>query len=103
MFDHCFYSLINKPTCITSFSATVLNHVWTNIYSHVIKAKFFLYPIADHLPLFTSFEAYQHKSIHNSKIKIFNSENINNFYNTLDCTFVTDVVLKESDPNLAYK
>ena len=31
MFDHCFYSLINKPTRITSFSATVLDHVWTNI------------------------------------------------------------------------
>ena len=31
MFDHCFYSMINKPTRITSSSATVLVHVWTNI------------------------------------------------------------------------
>ena len=52
MFDDCFYSLINKPTRITNSSATVLDHVWTNIYSQVIKAKILLHPISDHLPLF---------------------------------------------------
>ena len=103
MFDHCFYSLINKPTRITSSSATVLDHIWTNTYSNVIKAKILLHPISDHLPLFTCFEAYQHKSIHNSKIRIFNPENINSFHNTLDSTYDIDVVLRESDPNLAYE
>ena len=103
MFDHCFYSLINKPTRITSSSATVLDHVWTNIYSYVIKAKILLHPISDHLPLITCFEAYQHKNIYNSKIRIFNSENINNFHDTLDSTFDIDIVLRESDPNLAYE
>ena len=103
MFNHCFYSLINKPTRITSSSATILDHVWTNIYSRVIKAKILLYLISDHLPLFTCFEAYQHKSIHNSKITIFNSENINNFHNTLDFTFDIDIVLRELDLNLAYE
>ena len=39
MFDHCFYSLINKPTRITSSSATVLDHVCTNTCSRVIKEK----------------------------------------------------------------
>ena len=103
MFDHCFYSMINKPTRITSSSATVLDHVWTNIYSYVIKAKIPLHPISDHLPLIKCFEAYQHKNIHNSKIRIFNPENINNFHNTLDSTFDTEIVLRESDPNLAYE
>ena len=103
MFDHCFYSLISKPTRITSSSATVLDHVWINIYSHVIKTKILLHPICDHLPLFTCFEAYQHKSIHNSKIRIFNPENINNFHITLDSTFDIDVVSRESDYNLAYE
>ena len=102
MFDHGFYSSINKPTRITSSNATVLDHVWTNIY-YVIKAKIVLLPISHHLPLFTCFEAYQHKIIHHSKIIIFNPENINNFHSTLDSTFDTDVVLKESDPNLAYE
>ena len=103
MLDHCFYSLINKPPRITSASATVLDHVLTNIYSYVIKAKVFFYPISDHLSLFTCFEAYLHKSIDNSKIRIFNTENINNFHNTLDSTFDIDVVLRESDPNFAYE
>ena len=71
--------------------------------SFVIKAKILLHLISDHLPLFTCFEAYQHKNIHNSKIRIFNPENINNFHNTLDSTFDIDVVLRESDPNLAYE
>ena len=34
---------------------------------------------------------------------MFNPENINNFYNTLGSTFDIDVVLRESDPNLAYE
>ena len=78
-------------------------YFWTNIDSYVIKAKIFLHPISDHLPLFTCFETYQHKNIHNSKIRIYNPENINNFHNTLDSTFDIDVVLRESDPNLAYE
>ena len=73
MFDQCFYLLINKPTRITSSSATVLDHVWTNVYSHVIKAKILFHIISDHMPLLTCFETYQHKSIHNCKIRIFNS------------------------------
>ena len=72
------------------------------MYCHVIiKAKILLHPISNHLPLFTCVEAYQHKSIHNSKIRMFNPENINNFQNTLDSTFDIDVVLREPDSNLA--
>ena len=33
MLNHCFYSLINKPTRISQVSATVLDHIWTNSYS----------------------------------------------------------------------
>ena len=44
MFNHCFYSIINKPTRITSSSAIVLDHVWTSMYSYVIKQKFFFTP-----------------------------------------------------------
>ena len=103
MLDHCFYSLINKPIRITSSSATILDHVWTNIYSQVITAKILLHPISDRLPLFTCFEEYQHKSIHNSKIRVFNSEDINNFHNTLDSTFDIDVILRKSNPNITYE
>ena len=103
MFDQCFYSLINKPTRVTSSSATILDHVWTNIYSHVIKAKILLHIVSDRMPLFTCFKTYQHKRIHNSKIRIFNSQNINHFHNTLNSTFNINVALRESDPNLVYK
>ena len=62
-----------------------------------------LHPISNHLPLFTCFESYQHKSIHNTKIRIFYPENINNLHNTLDSTFDIDLVLRESDPKLDYE
>ena len=57
MFDYCYYSLINKPTRTTSSSETVLDHVWTNIYLCLIKAKILLHLISDHLPLLTCYEA----------------------------------------------
>ena len=75
MFDHCFYSLINKPTHIINSSATVLDNVWTNIYSYIIKLKILLYFISDPLPLlvvsswqFISLLFSQHKKL-NDRIK----------------------------------
>ena len=32
MFENCYSPLINKPTRITDLSASVLDHMWTNIY-----------------------------------------------------------------------
>ena len=69
---------------------------------HFLTAKILLHPISDHLSLFTCFEVYQHKSIYNFKIRIFNSENISNFHNTLDFSFDINVVLRKLGPNLAY-
>ena len=51
MSDTSFYSLINKPTRITDTSATILDHVWTNLYSENIKTGVLLHSISDHSPV----------------------------------------------------
>ena len=50
MFEHSFYSLINRPTRITTSSATCLDHIWTNIYQNDYKSLILCDLIADHLP-----------------------------------------------------
>ena len=51
MSDNSFYSLINKPTCITDTTATILDHMWTNLYFKNIKTGVLFHPISDHLPV----------------------------------------------------
>ena len=50
MFEYSFYSLINRPTRITTSSATCLDHIWTNIYQNDYKSLILCDLIADHLP-----------------------------------------------------
>ena len=47
--DNSFYSLIKKPTRIIDTSATILDPVWTNLYSENIKTEVLLHPISDYL------------------------------------------------------
>ena len=60
--DNSFYSLIKKPTRITNTSATILDHVWTNLYSENIKTGVLLHPISDHLTVLTCYYTNQIKA-----------------------------------------
>ena len=51
MFSSLFYPIINKPTRITDTSATLLDHIWTNIYHSSIRAAVIADAISDHLPV----------------------------------------------------
>ena len=46
------YSLINKPTRITTTSATTLDHVYTNSFHKVAVAGVLILDFSDHLPTF---------------------------------------------------
>ena len=52
MFSKCFYPLINHPTHFTDTSATVIDHIWTNITEKNISSGILVDKIADHLPVF---------------------------------------------------
>ena len=80
MSDNSFYSLINKPTCITDTSAAILDHVWTNLYSENIKTGVLLHPISDHLPVLTCYYTIQIKHKLDNKIRIFDqAKTLKNF------------------------
>ena len=61
MSDNSFYSLINKLTRITDTSATILDHVWTNLYSENVKTGVFLHPISHYLSVLTCYYTNQVK------------------------------------------
>ena len=51
--EGCF-NIINKPTRITDTSATLLDHVYTNVSQHISSRKILTFEISDHLPTFCS-------------------------------------------------
>ena len=47
-FTEIMFENINKPTRIINSSASVLDHMWTNIYDESIKSGIFTSPISDY-------------------------------------------------------
>ena len=45
-------NVINKPTRITESSATLLDHMYTNITNSITNRGILTYEISDHLPKF---------------------------------------------------
>ena len=52
MFTYLFYPLINRPTRITDDTATVIDHIWSNILSNSTTSGILTNKISDHLPVF---------------------------------------------------
>ena len=51
MHENYYFPVINKPTRFSDSSATVIDHIWTNLHSHQIKSGAILDPLSDHLPV----------------------------------------------------
>jgi len=51
MLEHNFYSLINKPTRLSSTSYTAIDHIWCNIVNMSVKSAIITHEISDHLPI----------------------------------------------------
>ena len=56
MYENGFYSLISKPTRITTHSATLIDHAWTNIFNYPIHSGIIVDSIADHMPIILSIQ-----------------------------------------------
>ena len=50
LFSHGLLPIITKPTCITSYTATLIDHIYTNS-SHIVPGMATV-DISDHLPIF---------------------------------------------------
>ena len=50
-----FYAAINKPTRITSHSATLIDHIWTNNFENYKSSGIIYTSISDPFPVVTTF------------------------------------------------
>ena len=51
-FDHNLFPLIDRPTRITTYSATLLDNIFTNVFDNKIKSGIFVSDLTDHYPVF---------------------------------------------------
>ena len=56
MYEHSFFPTITKPTRITASSATVLDHIWTNVFNSKMSSNILTDCVADHLPVILCLE-----------------------------------------------
>ena len=99
-----FCPLINKPTRITSRTATLIDNILTNNDTHQISAGILYTDISDHLPLFQTTPFCFHQKQSSDKTyttRPINSFTLNAFRSDLECTDWTGV-FHSSDVDLAY-
>ena len=90
LFSHFLYPLISRPTRLTSYSATLIDNIFTNNISAVSALcdnGLIINDLSDHLPIFTHCYTDAHSSNIKSKksvaIRNFSSQNIKAFDNLL--------------------
>ena len=75
LFSHFLYPLISRPTRLTSYSATLIDNIFTNNFSALCDNGLLINYLSDHLPIFT----LCYTDAHSSTIKPKESLAIRNF------------------------
>ena len=99
------FSVITKPTRVTSTSATLLDHCWTNDILNCFENNIIFNTLSDHFPIYASFNNKTDRDEVNCESVIyfrnFNNENIQNF--KLDLMNVNwQLVFVADNPNVGY-
>ena len=98
-----FLSTVNKPTRVTYNTATVIDQIWTNNYTNLIKSGILYQSVSDHLPIFSIFKTVN-GNVHqptNIEYRKFSSSNISSFKHDLENT-VWDLITNSNDPDVSY-
>ena len=99
-----FFNTIVKPTRVTSTSATLIDHIWTNNFNNNIKNGIIYTDISDHFPVFSVFKINSCK-VKDSKISItyrdFSEANISLFKDCIS-NVCWDLAYASSNPNVIY-
>ena len=99
------FNFINKPTRVTSSTATLIDLIWSNDLINNKLNGIFYDQISDHFPVFSFFDIKSNSFDHNYrtsfKFRDFSTENMNNFKYALqevdwNLTYASD------NPNIAY-
>ena len=102
MLEGHYFPVINKPTRITDTSATVLDHIWTNLHQQQIKSGVILNPLSDHLPVYMCFNLNKQNLYRPQQKRSFTPQSITKFNEMLENIDI-NAILNETNPNLAFK
>ena len=104
LYSYGMFPMIDKPTRVTSYSATLIDNIFTNCFSNNSRSGILYNDITDHLPIFSS---CAHKGISKTKVERFkyirsvSNTNRENFKVDL-CKVQWECVLEETNINAAY-
>ena len=104
MFSHCFIPLINRPTRITSHTATLIDNIFVNNPSDIqqLTNGILFSDIFDHLPIFTV-QPYKQLQLNNIKlIRREISPRTRSHFQTAINNCNWDDIYKCNNPNTAY-
>ena len=98
-----FYSSINKPTRVTSHSATVIDHLWTNDLCSNLMNGILYSRNSDHFPIMSVFSSKSTlKGDKYVNYRDFNDENIGKFKQCLGTVEWNEIIVLD-DPNLQFE
>jgi hypothetical protein len=100
-FEFGLYPLINIPTRITESTASVLDHLWTNIMSMPLKSGVIANPVADHLPVYLNLGIKNALTEITIEKRFFSEKNIETFNELLNKMCISDILHYRS-ANKAY-
>ena len=103
MYSNMLLPLITRPTRITSYTATLIDNIFTNHVENYLFSGLLFTDISDHLPIFC-FSYEQSSEIIDDKFVVFRNKsesNFINFHNQLNDTIWEDLS-GFNDPEAAY-
>ena len=99
-FNYSMYPLIDRPTRITPTTATLIDNIFTNVFTHDIKSGVCVYDITDHYPVFQITNSMSPKLNHHlAARRSFNENRILRFHyhiSLIDWSFVTDLTSSDA-------
>ena len=98
MLEKSYFSVINLHSHISDSNASVLDHIWTNLYSNQIKSGIILHSISDHLPTFACVNMNKSLPCPETK-RLFTQQNIKKFNQSLNKIDITPIL---NEHNLDY-
>ena len=98
MLEKSYFLVINLPSRISDSNATVLDHIWTNLYRNQIKSGIILHSISDHLPTFACVNMNKSLPCPETK-RLFTLQNIKKFNQSLNKIDITPIL---NEHNLDY-
>jgi len=104
LFSHAFFPLISNSTRLTSYSATLIDNIFTNNLSQNVFNDIVLNDLSDHLPVFTTYfdnetqTRRREKKIPSRTINVINLEKFNKILSNTNWS----LFINEDDPNKDY-